>query len=206
MHDHAAFQKIHEDNPDAKIIMVIRQPVNRAYSHWLMDKREGFVNDEFYDGFLKDVNYKGKRGFCYNSMYYDCGLYAKAIENYRSLFSNVLILIYEDIFTDIQKTLDDIYAFLNATPIAEHAISKFNESGEVKNKFLKKIYSSTTLRKILKTIFPESLKTLLRGKIMSKSESRISPEDFEKTAAWFKQDVIKVRELLGKPNLWGNIQ
>lgn len=206
MHDHDAYKKIHNNNPDAKIIMIIRHPVNRAYSHWLMDKREGFKKDEFYDGFLNDVNYKGTRGFCFNSMYYDCGLYADAITKYRSLFPNVLVLVYEEIFIDIQKTLHDIYSFLNIDSINSHTFSRHNESGEVKNKFLKAIYSSTGIRKALKVLVPESKKDFLRGAIMAKTESKISPEDFKNIAPYFKSDVIKVRELLGKPDLWANIQ
>ena len=206
MHDHQAYKKIHECNRDAKIIMVIRQPVYRAFSHWLMDKREGFTDGEFYDDFLKDVNFKGKKGFCYNSMYYDCGLYADAIEKYRALFSDVLVLVYEDIFTDMQKTMETIYSFLNVTNINDHDLSRYNESGEVKNKFFKWIYASKIVRKIFKVIIPESFKGAFREKIMKKSESRISEADFGKTVSYFKDDVIKVRELLSRPNLWPEIQ
>ena len=206
MHDHQAYMKIHECNPNAKIIMVIRQPVNRAYSHWLMDKREGFTDGEFYNDFLKDVNFEGKKGFCYNSMYYDCSLYADDIEKYRSLFSDVLVLVYEEIFTDMQKTMESIYSFLNVDNINNHNLTRYNESGEVKNKLFKWIYANKAARRIFRVIIPENFKGSFREKIMVKSDSKINEADFGKTVSYFKDDVIKVRELLSRPNLWPEIQ
>src|ERR1700753_62842 len=54
MHDAEACKKIKQDNPDAKIIMIVRHPVQRAYSHWLMDRREGFVKKDFLEEFFDD--------------------------------------------------------------------------------------------------------------------------------------------------------
>jgi len=40
-----AAEEIYKFNPDAKIIIILRNPVKRAFSHWLMDLRIGHVSN-----------------------------------------------------------------------------------------------------------------------------------------------------------------
>jgi len=42
--------------PNSKIIMVLRNPISRAYSHYLMDLRTGVEHRNFRDALIADIN------------------------------------------------------------------------------------------------------------------------------------------------------
>ncbi len=205
MHDPAAPYKIHQDNPDAKIIMILRNPIQRAFSHWLMDVREGFTKMDFIEAFEKDYNFEGKRGYFYTPMYFDCSCYYDPIVAFKKYFGdNVLILIYEDLFKDLATGVQQIDLFLNIPDIA-YNFTKENESGVVKNELIKKLYQNTFIRSLSRIVFPEKSKQLIKGRIIKKVDIRLSSEDYQYLTRYFEADVKKVRELLGRNSLWSDI-
>jgi len=205
LHDTEAPFKIKNANSDAKIIIVIRDPILRAYSHWLMDRREGFSEKNFTEAFIDDYKYSGERGFCYNSMYYDCSLYLNAIKNYTEKFDSVLILIYEELFLNIENSMQNIFSFLQIPSINIQHTKRLNESGEIKNPFLKKIYHSAVIRPVAKKIFGNSLKQKIRGKIIIKTDDKITDLEYKAMISYFHDDVIGVRKLINKEDLWPSI-
>jgi hypothetical protein len=206
LHDTEAPVKIKEANRDAKIIIVIRDPILRAYSHWLMDRREGFSTKKFTEAFIEDYKYSGERGFCYNSMYYDCGLYLNAIKSYTEKFKSVLILVYEELFLNIEDSMQRIFSFLEIPPIAIQHTKRLNESGEIANPFLKRIYHSAIVRPVVKKIFGNSLKQKIRGKIIIKTDDKITDLEYKTMIPYFHDDVIGVRKLINREDLWPSIQ
>ena len=74
--------------PDAKIIIILRNPIERALSHFLMNLRDGLIIDtEFCRAIQK------------RPLYLELGLYSKHIKKYYSIFSKekILLLFYEDL-------------------------------------------------------------------------------------------------------------
>jgi len=53
-------ERIHAEVPEAKIAIILRDPVERAYPHYLMDYREGAQNLPFYEALLDDMKRAGK--------------------------------------------------------------------------------------------------------------------------------------------------
>ena len=49
--------KLHEHNSSAKIIILLRNPIERAFSHYLMDFRLGLVNESFESIIQKNINH-----------------------------------------------------------------------------------------------------------------------------------------------------
>jgi len=198
MHDVDAAEKIYALNPNAKIIMVLRDPVKRAFSHWQMDKREGFTNKNFLQAFEDDFNYSGKRGYCYNAMYYDCSCYASSIERFQKYFSRVLIIVFEEAFLNIEKSQKEICDFLRISPLTTYSQSKHNESGEVKNSFFKFFYHNSAIRYVSRNIFSESAKQQLRKLMIKANDEKICESDYNLLKKYFKEDVCKTRKLLNK--------
>jgi hypothetical protein len=206
MHDPEAPLKIKKCRAKAKIIIIVRNPVRRAFSHWLMDQREGFNSKDFRTAFIEDFNCKGKRGFCYNSMYYDCSLYADAITRYQNEFENVLVLIYEELFDDFEQGINSIYAFLGIPNTSTFSAFKVNESGVVSNKIIRTIYQNTVIRGIVKKIVSNSLKEKIRGSIITKASEQITESDFNFIKKYFIDDVNRLRVLINNCNLWPDIK
>ena len=57
LYNNNAANRIYSFSPEAKIIIILRDPVERAISHYLMDVRKGFVDVEMMDILLNKDKY-----------------------------------------------------------------------------------------------------------------------------------------------------
>ena len=150
-------QRIYEYNKQIKIIAVLRNPIDRAFSHWNMEVNR---NNE-----KKDFNYcikneqlrlnagddKVKRIVSY----VDRGFYVEQIQRIYTLFDakNVLILKYEDFLKNQFFTLNFITEFLN--------IESFNF---IENKVFESNYNHSSIdfesKEYLKNIYSSNIKSL----------------------------------------------
>jgi len=96
--------RIHKHFPKAKLIVCLRDPIERAYSHY---KSSIYTKGQLstYADFSKAIeNHKlVKKGFYY-----------KHLKKYFDIFprENILVLIYEDIKKDSARFIQEIYNFL----------------------------------------------------------------------------------------------
>ncbi len=112
--------------PNAKLIIILRNPVDRAYSDYNMRVRMNDENLSFEDS-LKDEKrrvmgerekiYKNENYFSYNLTtysYLDRGIYIEQIKDWMNLFSKkqMLILRTEDLDENPNKILKQTFEFL----------------------------------------------------------------------------------------------
>jgi hypothetical protein len=198
------YENVAEDikkyNPNAKIIIMLRNPIDRAFSHYLMDYRLGLVSDSFEDIINKKSKYKNAHLFY--QQYIEVSEYAKQIQRYCNVFStdNLLLIDYEDFKGDVSGTVDLVYDFLKvSTEFAADVNTKHNTFTMPKNKGIRFIYSFVFLRKILTFIFPKSLVKNIKG-LLFKADKK--PELLEETRNQLKQffsdDVRELGRVLGK--------
>lgn len=136
--DDLALYRIKELYPESKFIIILRNPVDRALSHFYHEKRSGseckdsfesaiFVNahqmgvESFFD-FNVHLNFNEFDSYCGDKLingsggsYLSRGMYVKNLKKWFSLFKReqFLILFFEDYITNSQITLNCIYEFLN---------------------------------------------------------------------------------------------
>ncbi|MEK7137943.1 MAG: sulfotransferase [Patescibacteria group bacterium] len=102
----AAAQRIKEHNPNVKLLICLREPVERAYSHFLLQKYSASIMP--FQSFRQAVTGHDK----YN--YLKLGFYSQPLRYYLSLFprQNILILIYEEVVNNPEQAIGAIYEFL----------------------------------------------------------------------------------------------
>ncbi len=120
-------ERIRDRIPKVKFIVLLRNPVDRAISHYfheVRNKRESLSIKEALkkeeermsrecQKMLKDPNYDG---FAYRHFSYkNRGIYVDQLRRYLQIFpsNQMLILRAEDLFSDPQKVMRDVYAYLN---------------------------------------------------------------------------------------------
>jgi hypothetical protein len=95
-------ERIHETLPHAKLIIMLRHPVNRAYSHY------GFV--------VQRMNYRGSFETFLQARpkALEKGYYSRYLRNYLKYFDRkqILGLVFEDVFSDVSKTKTALASFL----------------------------------------------------------------------------------------------
>jgi hypothetical protein len=115
--DKDAPKKIYDYNPSAKIIIILRNPIDRAYSHYLMMYSIGQEQETDFLAALKNDQTKPKiQGKSY--LYLDYGHYYEQIKRYQTVFpkNNILLLSFKDLIAEPTKTASIIYDFLGLTP------------------------------------------------------------------------------------------
>lgn len=105
--------------PDVKLIVVVRDPVDRAYSHYCYRAPERGSN-----------NISFERKLSMTPRLVEEGCYASHLERYLELFprKNVLILLYDDLESHPDRFLVVVYTFLEVdvnyrSPLLENKIN-----------------------------------------------------------------------------------
>jgi hypothetical protein len=119
-------QRVHQTIPNVKIIIILRNPVDRAYSHYQHWVREGIEKLSFEDAIkAESERLAGEREkmlgdehyYSYNYGYYSYllrGIYVDQIAAWKSLFNckQIMILNTEKFYTDSQRILLKVFEFL----------------------------------------------------------------------------------------------
>ena len=112
-----SISRIWEYNEKIKLILLLRNPIERAYSHWNMERSRNAEKFSFWDAInLENERIKENLPFKHRVYsYIDRGFYSEQIRNIYRFFtkSQVLILKYESLKNDYQTTLNNITNFLN---------------------------------------------------------------------------------------------
>jgi len=193
-------EEIKKYNSNAKIIVMLRNPIDRAFSHYLMDYRLGLVSDSFED--IINKKSKHKNAHLFYQQYIEVSEYAKQIQRYVNVFipDNVLLIDYEDFKKNVSGTVDVVYGFLNiSTEFAADVNTKHNTFTMPKNKGIRFIYSFVFLRKSLAFMFPKSVVKNIRNLLFKADKKpKLLKETRSQLKQFFSNDVKVLGEILDK--------
>lgn len=157
-------KKIFKYNSRSKVIIMLRNPSDRAYSHYLMDKRLGFVRESFENIVHKKSTHKNSALFY--QQYIELGQYAFQIKNYFDVFSkkNILIIDYDDFIYKSSEVMNKVCVFLNVENRSFSNTNKvYNKYTNPSNKLVKVLYTFRFLREFIGNFFSESLKIKIQA-------------------------------------------
>jgi hypothetical protein len=207
-------QKIKETlGKDVKFIFMLRNPVDRAYSHYWMSYRRGFELLSFEEAIKAEperLKNKEKHAIWHYS-YLDRGLYFNQINNYLNVFNlnQMHFVVFEDFINNIQEELNNIYEFLDIAPLklSEKELSeKSNEGNYPKSEFLRKLHGQPSkLKSVLKVMIPFKKLRWWIYPIIEKFNSgtkkydKIDPKlKQELLMSYFLDDIKNLQKLTGK--------
>ena len=193
-----AAAEIHKKIPHAKIIISLRNPVDRAFSHFLMDCKVGKAEPPFGDVIASHIADVNTRGLHYDN-YIDCGLYYNQVKTYQELFGaeNVLVILFEDLKKDFTGSIWRVWNHIGVVP---HHVESVVENRAVVAKashFNRWLYRAG-LRRLIVRYFPRWLKDLCIRFYYRAPETRIDPEDRALLTDVFREDVERLAVLLDR--------
>lgn len=97
-------RRIRDMLPETKIIILLRDPVKRAYSHYCMRKRYGWEKESFSEAFYREKVSDEMSG---SSSYKYRGLYALHLSWWFESFPKEQLLILES--TDVRENKNNVY-------------------------------------------------------------------------------------------------
>ena len=199
-----AATNIYEHNPEAKIIILLREPVGRAYSNYQHLVRDGREFASFESALAAEADRLARGwewfwGLKRNSLYFDF------VKQYIEQFGreNVKIIFFEDFVKDQEHHVKGVMDFIGLDPaLAKHEEFSSNKSGIVsgKWKFLHRmLLAEGALNSILRVVLPSTLRKKLG--FLFKSFSTVKGEVSTETKALlgreFSSDLIQLNELIG---------
>jgi len=192
--DPESARRIYEYNPDAKIVIVLRNPAERAYSLYSWMTKEGYEPIEEFGTALGQESYRIKKTipnwfepeYYHNYLYYHSGLYYQQVKSYISLFKdNVFIIKFEKLKENYEHTYQDLCSFLQ---ISSNKIA-MTEQKQNASVAIKSATEQFLVRKIIKRILNN--KKLL-AEIVSDDKKKIHQFLFEES----KKDLSKLNQYL----------
>lgn len=114
-----AIPAIHRYNTNAKLIAILRNPVERAYSQWNMQIEMGRESRDFISALVNEVKYCRANQYHRNYSYVRRGFYFEQITRVFDVFprNQCLILRNEELRESHSETMDRVFRFLNVRPI-----------------------------------------------------------------------------------------
>lgn len=203
LYDPVAGKRIFEFNAGAKIIAILRNPIERAFSHFKADCMTGVAEypDDFYKQLLTDWQIKDKKLFTKGHFYVELGFYTQQLERYFQVFPNynILILNFGDFKNNPINTMRKVFQFLEIEEnISFDNLKIYNESKKVRNKFLwrlKKMKNSNVLLTDVSRNMPQVIKNIFYTK--NKTNNEIDPKAKTFLEDIYKQELIQLKDKFG---------
>ncbi len=198
---------------DLKIVILLRDPVDRAWSHYTMYRSERREDLDFAQALQTEVvAFRKKQHFSLGFDYKGFGFYFCQVKAYLECFEKVQIHIFEDFFRHPETKVPALYDFLTIAPQElTPDLPKANVSGiprsRVAEAVLDLVYRpnivKTILRPLLPTTWRRPLKYRLKKHFLQKDP--LDPDLRASLGDEYRQDTQQLERLLGRDlSLWSS--
>ena len=206
LQDPIAPKLIHEKIPDCKFIISLRDPVERAYSHFLYYQSFGFEKRTFRKAIednIKNIdNISGKH-------YINGGLYFEQLQRYLEFFKKeqILIILFENLAKNTGHEITKIFDFLKVSEkLPKEIDTVFNQYSHTRSTLSDHILKSTFITKFSRKIIPEPLRIKLREDILTKKSTKPEMNESDRLflQKFYSSSVNSLSEFLDMELPWKN--
>jgi hypothetical protein len=207
---------IHQTVPHARIIMILRDPIERAYSNYLMKKKyRSSMKSSFYDELIRDyesrVKVEGRL-----KMYVEFGMYYEQVKRYFDIFGReqVKVIIFEEFVQHPVQTVNEVLAFLGVNYTVTEIREQYNAYSVPRGPLALWIFAffrGLPARNIntykIATLLPHSLIESLSDKMFfkRKQKPKIESKAVKFLQEIYHDDVIRLESLLGRSLPWPTV-
>jgi Sulfotransferase family len=189
--------------PRAKLIAVLRQPAERAYSAYLHCVREGGEMLDFVSALAAEPERDAQGWPPGLWLYRDVGFYARQLRRYLDLFprDQIHVLLHDDLISDPRAVVRDIFRFVGVDHTFEPDVSVSYNPGRLhRSSTLERMISLGT-RTRLRLLLPSGARNRLRAGLSALNRSEPAPLDPELRRALtreFREDILQLQDLINR--------
>jgi hypothetical protein len=199
-----AADRIRRYVPEAKVIAVLRNPVDRAYSAYLHKVREGRETLGFAEALEREearLQSNWAPGWAYKRI----GFYHAQLARYHQRLprSQIRIYLYEDLRAGPLGVLQDIYRFLGVDDaFVADTSRRYNVAGRPRNRALLTLLERPNpVKNILGPLLPQGLSRPVATRLRSwnlAAPPPLAPEVRRELVSLYREDVLRLQELIGR--------
>jgi len=191
---------------DPRIVIILRDPVKRAYSAYNYHVRDGREELSFKEALIAEEQ-RRRDGYVYMWQYAEVGLYASQVHAFQKQFSRVQVLLYDDLMRDAIALIRSVYTFLDVAPdfipdmSHNHNVSGIPRWSLFNNLFIKPKRLHKVARTIGGAILGADRWIRLRDRIRATNLQKPLPMDheIEQQLRWFyHDDILKLQDYIGR--------
>lgn len=207
LEDPAAPSLINRVAPDARVIVSLRDPVERLHSHYLMMRNNLPAIGSFIDEIKRGIAFEGNRNLALLTP--STGLYGRQVERYLQVFGEdrFEVLILEEWSRDVRATIRQIVDFLDV----EHEVDEIanlpqRKYAEARGPLVRFLFGNRTISRMSEALIPFQLRKRVRNALLvrhvQKPEMDAAAREF--LIDYYRHDVRFLEELLGRRLPWRN--
>ncbi|UAJ73834.1 sulfotransferase [Synechocystis sp. PCC 7339] len=198
LYDCQVAQRIQHHCPTAKIIIILREPVARAYANYLHLVRDGRETTLDFAQALAQEPKRTEANWEWFWHYQQAGYYTEQIQIYYNLFpaNQIRVYLYEDLRRDAQGLMQDIFTFLgiNAQFLPDFS-ERPNKSGMPKNSWLHGLLTKpNVLKALVKPLLPQKLRQSIQHSNLTTPP--LDPVLKQQLQTQYREDILACQALI----------
>lgn len=191
-------------NPDTRVVLLLRDPVARAYSSFQFLRAQGYEPLSDFLAAVEDEPRRVRAGWHHLWHYAGMSYYADSVEFViKELGRNqVGIWFYDELVAEPTRTLDEVLRFLDVDPskLPPGALWETNVSGTPRSRHLQSLYWWARRRELLRRtvrLAPFKLRQRLRNATLQ--PTALPAEARRELGELFVDDLSRLTEIVGRP-------
>lgn len=176
LYNHSSAARLHAYAPTARIVAILRNPVDRLNSHYHMNVKLG-VERESLPRALDLEEQRIAQGWGWDWHYVQVGMYIEQLQRYDELFApeQIHVLIYEDFVADPQRELRNLFQFLQIS--ADVSIDTSERSNVGRTPKSRRLHNALRedhpLKAVVKKLVPREIRQPLVRWVDAKNQGRV---------------------------------
>jgi len=200
-------ERLHTFNPDLKLIVSLRNPIERAYSAYLQARKSGNETRTTFEEAIAQTASANSTSFSTltNRSYIQHGFYSHQLKRFLQFFpqKQICIVLFDDLAADPVGTCQTIFSFLEVDSSFSPATVRKNDHGIIRSKLLQKIVRGGIGNSTLRNAIPINTRIRIRRflntvNIKTSSKPNFSSETKEIVYNLYKSEIVELEQLLGK--------
>ena len=198
-------ERIHQYESNMKLVVMLRNPIDRAFSHFVYAGANGRESLFDFDAAIQQENINEPNIWIGERHYIRLGFYYAQLKRYFQIFdrSQIKVCLYEDFAIDPRKVIKEIFHFLEVdNSFMPDMTVRHNQSLMPKNKALHNLLMQQNIAtKAIKTILPAPVINLaknVRARNLVKAKAELSEKARNDLIAIYQEDISQLQTLLEK--------
>jgi hypothetical protein len=198
-----AAERIRHHLPDVKLIAILRHPADRAYSQFLMKRRDGRERLSFPEALAAEER-RIADGWSHHWHYRQRGFYAAQLRRYFDRFEReqLKIYLYEDYVADPVGLMQDIFRFLNVDDSFVPDMSvRHNESKLPRSRKLQVFLTEPlAIKELVKTFVPARWSRRVGDSLRRQNLTKppLPAELRRQLTEVYREDIKELQDMLGR--------
>lgn len=187
--------------PEAKLVAILRNPIDRAFSAFSMRKRDGWETCKTFEDAILQEEKRLKEGWA-SGIYLQRGYYGRQLNEYYRVFprEQICVLLYDRMRDDLEGLLTRLFRFIAVDEkFQPDTRQHYNPSGIIKNPVLRLVWTRThSVQNVLRPLMPKPVRQAVSRYFIGLEKEKLSlfPETRRMLIDVYRDDILKLEDLI----------